>query len=716
MENINIYKKIYSLAKEASNKKTRNTRTDVAYELKEFGITNDSVEVSKLIYEAYLYFNKDNAIKNAFINNDLARSIVEEYQINDLLDSDSEERALELIQKSIGSIEVIVKEMSSFLNVSDKELISKMNESLILSITGSKGAMNVKENAKVVFERYSKTIDYYKDAKDSIKSLIVDFVFLRERVLEMFYQHAFALVDIFGDSIKIVDPDLFNFDQIEWLDTSAMKNKITLEYDSLNKSCGKLIGEITDNFSKSLDRSVKGIRTSKSNKMGMMIAALEMFDHYSSASEKTYALKEEFQTLQSKVKYDVTTIKADLSRLLVIYKTLDELYIPTAEIFFKNSKEVMSIDLTNIINAVYNTNELKSLKSQRDEILTKVTFLEEKIKDRELNISYYTNSIEDMKSTLKEYEPEHQKAKKDKPNKPFFLFNILSFGSLNKSYNRELYEWDRECKPVLKLFKDLQLDLTLHQEDLESNIKEIEIDAKSHKEVIIELKVLNNKIKGAIVSSAQIKANVLPYLESYIKMLTIAKSILNSKLDEKLIKRVQVDKYKKTELPEEVKHQLSLFTDSLRKDLSFDEKATKESLNYIKVTQEEPTDRNKRTKEQDELNEQIKHINDLQNNAVNSGVILLEAWGSYLKNEAEGKIESVHYKEQFEKTEKEFLDRISVVENKANALREIIKQINTSKTDINKKEGLLLLVKISGYSVSNEDIKDMLDGTKILKL
>lgn len=353
MNDTKILKKIYSLAKEICDKKTTFTRTDVAFELKEFGISNDSIEVSKLIYDAYIYYDNNESIKKAFLNNDLARSIVEEYQINYLLDEGNEEKAFELIQKSIGSIENLVKTMSVFLGVSDKELTSKMSEKIILSITGSRKAMNVKEKASVIFDRYTKTIDYYEEAKDSIKSLTVDFVFLRERVLELFYQYVFALVDIFGDSIKVIDPELFDFDRIEWLDTSAMKTKVKLEYDSLNKSCGKLIGEISQSFDKSIDRSVKGIRAAKSNSMGMMVAAMEMINHYASATSQTLALEEEFLTLKGNVRHDVTTIKGDLARLLEIYKTLNELYIPTAEIFFKNSKEVMSNDLKNIVNAVY---------------------------------------------------------------------------------------------------------------------------------------------------------------------------------------------------------------------------------------------------------------------------------------------------------------------------------------------------------------------------
>ena len=99
-----------------------------------------------------------------------------------------------------------------------------------------------------------------------------------------------------------------------------------------------------------------------------------------------------------------------------------------------------------------------------------------------------------------------------------------------------------------------------------------------------------------------------------------------------------------------------------------------------------------------------------------SGIVLLEAWGSYVNNKANDKLADKYYEDQYKKTEKEFIDRISVLDNKSDTLREIIKQVNTSTTLEQKRDGLLLLAKISGYSITSEDIKEMLDGTKAIKL
>ncbi|MBO7627457.1 MAG: hypothetical protein J6S93_07880, partial [Paludibacteraceae bacterium] len=59
-----IYKKIKKIADEANGEKR--TRADVAYDLQ----MTDSLEVSRLAWEAYNHYGKDPLIKSTFVNND----------------------------------------------------------------------------------------------------------------------------------------------------------------------------------------------------------------------------------------------------------------------------------------------------------------------------------------------------------------------------------------------------------------------------------------------------------------------------------------------------------------------------------------------------------------------------------------------------------------------------------------------------------------------
>lgn len=717
MEDNKVFKKIYSLAKEICDKETTFTRTDVAFELKEFGISNDSIEVSKLIYDAYTHYGNNEFIKKAFLNNDLTRYIVEEYQVVHSFNDGNEEDALILMQTSIDNIENHVKSMRIFFDIPNEARLNlKMAEKISLAITGNTGVKDVKENAKIIYDRYSKAINYYKNAEDSIKSLTVDFIFLREHLLDLFHQYSFALIDIFGDSIKVIDPELFDFNKIEWLDTSAMKKKVNLEYNLLNKSCSKLAKEISISFNKTVDRSLKSFGSEKNYKVGLFMVALEVFGHYGRASAYKQELKEELLILKGNVKHDVTTIFGDLARLLEIYKTLNEQYIPTAELFFKNSKEVMTDDLANIIKTIYSTDELKSLKAKRDKVLRDLKLQGEKIKDRELYISYYNNNIEEMENNLTAYAPDYKEAKRHRPRKPFFLFNILSFGKMKKRYNLKISEWNQEYKGVFELCKQMEQDLILNSKQCKNQQIEVQTDKTQRDRLDINLRIVNKQIRQNIESNSQIKKVILPYLEPYIKMLYIAKNIISSSLDEKLTQKIEINKYKETDLPKEVKHQLSLFTESVKKDLYPDKEMTAKTIISL---DNKPGLVSKKTfikRDQGELKSKTEHINSLQKAAVKAGLNFLEAWSNYENRKIEDEKATDYYIKQFENIEEEFKERIALIDNKSDALREIIKQVNTSTTTEEKKNGLLLLSDASGYSIRSEDIKEMLDGTKTIIL
>ena len=61
------------------------TRSDLAYELQGMGVVKDSLEVSKLIWEAYIHYNKYGNIKNAFLDNEGKHKVVSEYEIYQMI-------------------------------------------------------------------------------------------------------------------------------------------------------------------------------------------------------------------------------------------------------------------------------------------------------------------------------------------------------------------------------------------------------------------------------------------------------------------------------------------------------------------------------------------------------------------------------------------------------------------------------------------------------
>ena len=108
--------------------------------------------------------------------------------------------------------------------------------------------------------------------------------------------------------------------------------------------------------------------------------------------------------------------------------------------------------------------DLQELKRKKDELLNDYHKLEIEIEDHKVEVKRYSDNIQSNEQQLKDYRPLYLEAQKHKPKKPFFLFNILSLGSLKKTYNRDVAEWYQNYNPVIEAFCEFQEDIRIDKE------------------------------------------------------------------------------------------------------------------------------------------------------------------------------------------------------------------------------------------------------------
>ena len=101
-DNRQIYKKNQALAKQLMQDDATFSRADLAFELKDYGVKTDSIDVSRLVYEAFKNTN-DNAIKVSFVTNDGAQYIVSEYEVNGLIDSRNTDKLTAVTSQRLSS-------------------------------------------------------------------------------------------------------------------------------------------------------------------------------------------------------------------------------------------------------------------------------------------------------------------------------------------------------------------------------------------------------------------------------------------------------------------------------------------------------------------------------------------------------------------------------------------------------------------------------------
>lgn len=713
MDNNRIYQKIYDIASQLLKENAVYTRADLAYELQDFGIKADSFEIGMLVWKAYKYFNDNEAIRHSFYDNEKKDPLVDEYRTDYLIETNDNTSLFPLLQQKLAKGNQALNQLENTVTQTLREQAVSGSISTLNTLTGTQGIVKVKNEATAVFNLYSELVGNYDDAKHQIQAVTTDFVKLRGQICDTYRQYALVLTDAFGDSIKTVSPELFDFDSIEWLDVHGMLQNIKLDYDKINEKCSTLMSSITDSFAQSLKTASQSYKAAGSKQIGLVLAGLNMVSHYIDAGQKTAELKQDLLTLKNSVKHDVTLIKGDMGRLFVIYKTLNDLYIPQAEAFCRFSKQVLSGEWQQLTQALYADTDIQSLKEERDEALESYKTLEREMTDEQLNIDYYTTRIEECRQLLDGMQTQYQQAQASKPEKPFFLTNLLTLGSAKQKYNRNIYDWNQACAPVISQYEEMQTDMKLDSDELEQLQRHLNENKRMHQQLKEKLRRLNREIMSKISVSPDLQMKMLPHLESMVKLLRIAREIASCKLDNKLVKTVSISR-QDTELPQELKQNLQLFTNTLREHVAIDNETAKSS--FYAVSGEASTGSEQPTSSENANEADFAQLSDAENAAIQNTVNLLESWSRLKAMQEQSAIAHQAYDKELEKLQEAFRSNLADIENRGIILRESLKKINTATSEEELKKGLLSLAQKEGESFSKEDWNEFLNGTKTIEL
>ena len=713
MDNNRIYQKIYDIASQLLKENAVYTRADLAYELQDFGIKADSFEIGMLVWEAYRRFNENEAIRHSFYDNEKKDPLVDEYQTDYLIETNDTTSLFPLLQQKLTEGNHALSQLENTVTQTLREQAVSGSISALNTLTGTHGVIKIKNEATAVFNLYSELVGNYDDAKHQIQAVTTDFVKLRGQICDTYRHYSLVLTDAFGDSIKTVSPELFDFDSIEWLDVHGMLQNVKLDYDKINEKCSTLMSSITDSFAQSLKTASQSYKAAGSKQMGLVLAGLNMVSHYIDAGQKTAELKQDLLTLKNSVKHDVTLIKGDMGRLFVIYKTLNDLYIPQAEAFCRFSKQILSGEWQRLTQAIYADTDIQPLKEERDEALESYKTLEREMTDEQLNIDYYTTRIEECRQLLDGMQTQYQQAKASKPEKPFFLTNLLTLGSANQKYNRDIYDWNQACAPVISQYEEIRTDVKLDNDELEQLQRHLNENKRMHQQLKEKLRRLNREIMSKISVSPDLQMKMLPHLESMVKLLRIAREIASCKLDSKLAKTVSIAR-QDTELPQELKQNLQLFTNTLREHVAIDNETAKSS--FYAVSDEYPNESGQPTPNENATEADFAQLSDAENTAIQNTVNLLESWSRLKAMQEQSAIAHQAYDKELEKLQEAFRSNLADIDNRGIILRESLKKINTATSEEELKKGLLSLAQKEGESFSKEDWNEFLNGTKTIEL
>lgn len=723
VDNQKVYQAIKTIADELCKENKTYLRADLAFELKKYGIASDSSEVSKLVFDAYRYFHDNGNIAIAFVSNNSRTTLVAEYKLNDSLEQGNKEEALKIAETELALSSSALEQLKEQVELNLNLVLAKGTSKMADIVMGTNGVKDVRSKASTMFDKYTKMVEAYHYAEDCVRGNIEDFTSLRSDIGTVYRDYALKLIDIYGDSIKMVSPDLFDFKRIEWLDVDEMLKYVELEYNKLTEKCAALIGEISDSFRTSLQGSLQAYKSlSNGNKsLGLAMAGLTMLEHYMGASERANRLKSDLSVFQTSVKHDATRIKADMGRLLVISKTLNDVVIPKANVFLRYGEKLLASDLKATLDALYADETIRPLEEQRKCLLQQMKALDMEMNDHLQNIDVYTSLINDITATLESKQGSYMEAKAKKPSKPFFLLNWITFGMANKNYYRDFAEWNAVCFPLVREYESYQVDLKLDKEELESHREEQTRIKNEYAKLSSELDKVSKEIRSKIVCSDELKLKMLKHLRDMVAMLKLGREIMESKIDEKLMHTVDIPDYREAaKLPADVEQNLSLFTGMLADNLHADKDMAKNLLDGVEAYTKDHKKIEGKTAQQNKpaeySEEDLAMTTEAMEQSLQKGIVLFDSFAKLKAQQLNGSLASAAYDKELKKHADEFKREMAKIDNKSAYLREVFKRINLAGSEVERKQAMELMSDLSGFSLSEQEFTEFINGKKQIEL
>ena len=704
-----VYDCIKEIADKQFDKKEKISRSDVAF------ILNDKYHVecadgsalSGLVYQAYMCFGKPESIRWAITSNDGSVSVVEQYELNACLAEDEKDSAISLVEKHLEETKDLLSDAKQEIQDVLTIELSKDLVTLHKWLEGTNGVNEVKAKSLSLMQNYGKMVTAYTNAEKSVRNDIHDFAELRSSVNSTFLQYANALVDIFGDSIKVVAPQLFDFEQVRYLDVTAMQERKRLEFDKLDENCTLLLGEIASHYNETVSQMPKwlAVGSKVGNKVGvygsLAVGVVTYLNHWLDAQEKTVRVREEYVQFENGVKKDRQQISGDMMRLATIHKVLNDLYIPRASLFVRRGDEVLSDSLKQLLDSVY-TGEALPLKEERDRLMNRVGELERSINDHSENISLFDAQLVEMKGMLDAQKSKYEEALSRKPEAPGLLSKLLTFGVAQRKYGRRLLEWDEQDGQLVNAYQDTLMDVEEGTEDRNIHNEQLTLDKQEYEDCKKRIAELNRLIAEKLQRSPQQKAEALKHLKGLLSLLHSGKSVIESKLDDSLLNvYVPPTLEEAVSLPSDIEQNLHEFVGQVCSEIKANGGEVASSiLREFGLTGAESA----------------AAVGQAMSSAVDRASDLLKNW-SYLQTEQmKAQLTDAVYHEEMKRLKESFQSTLSGIDKKNEVLVEVLKRANTATDKEELRKALTELADIPADKLTEADFEDILSGKKKLEI
>lgn len=611
-----------------------------------------------------------------------------------------------------------------------------VDTSLSNILMGTGGIDKVKKEAKIIFKRYEKLANSYKTGKKVSLELIEEFSKIRDDINKVYQLYIDEIKDIFGNkAVHSIAPDVFDFKSVQFLDVDAMLNNFTMEYDSLMNNCETLMEAIDASFSSGAQRVVEsGINSLVDGDSSEFLstAVVEGITHYATAYEQTNLMKAELEELKNSLSHDVKNIQADEMRIFVIAKNLNDLFIPQANAFYLNAQNVMSDDLNAVIDSAYSTEELKTLRKERNELYKQYNEQNNALAETTKELSETNTNITEAENLLEAKKDDWKVALRKRIFLNIWNAGFLAFigfylvpkfmeadstgwkvfigvigGILILNRILRISKWHKEWGPLWKYCKEIRKILKANKNYQIICEMDIQQKKETQKETSRLIDEKNTLLRSKINADDSIKSEVASHLTDLVKVLKVGKSVLEQKLNSEWLKPINFPSIQDISLSENAQKTIAsmitvrneALSSMSQKQISFNQTANSPEN---ELSQRDVQSYNRDTAE--------------NMAAITAVTSILTSELALREKQQKGQLAEEKYDEALKDLQNQFMSQIKTLDNQADVLNEALKKVNLAVNHDDMVQALSELAYNGKENISKKDIEDMLSGKKVLEI
>lgn len=526
----------------------------------------ESAYIKQLIKTAYEKTAYSKSIQEALVNNILENDGKNSVYNPDRVDDNTFSLDIENPNINMNNFTLITLQNEKIKDIDGVKLIDDVVREIDLierektiSITGSSKVESYREHAFNIKNNYEKLIQTYEYVKNINLDLISDFEVTRNRLKIIREDLLNLLIDLFGDSIKTTEPDMFNFSEINWNNYEDSYPKLELFYNGINneieifkefhseqmraisvagKDGFKSFLNSADKISKTNGRltksDVKGAAAFAAGKF-MLEAGQAIFKSRSQSKKTIAQIELDIEKLKQGMQSDVEKIMNDILKLGELQTEIKNKLIPQLELFTNRVSEIVINKISPYYKKIIKNKELKELRNNNLNLTIEKRKIKEEFIDKHKQVKYHEYMFTELSTLVKNQVYEYNYVNSLFPEEPNWFYKIVSPTNSKKLYNQTLEDWNIYCKPFIENHIFLKESIKTEVQLKNTANEDLQKLAERENFITIELKQNSEKINTIFKSSNESKEELKNLLEAVKEVSVSSKSVLEINISKDII-------------------------------------------------------------------------------------------------------------------------------------------------------------------------------------